>query len=333
MTDFADQFRTLALGLKIRRRVWRRLRSYPGGAPSLRIRYSRQSPFPLILDMRRKGHRLELDFRSRFPDTHVPAMIHRTTAMVRLMTLCPEDIDRIHVDLSDGNDVYAAPLGFSTARPDVGLLPDPYFLETDNFAHLRAVADAATHPWRDRRQTLRWRGTDTSAGRCAFGLEHAADPTVKPRIRMCTIAATLPDTDCLFAATEKQHMRSVYRYHGLLGTPIPEADWINDRFAIDIDGHTNTWSNMIARMHLGCCVLKVESQFGYRQWYYDRLKSGIHYVPVRADMADLGEKLAWARAHPAEAEEIARNGQQLVRSMTLESEAQVAAETIRRFSA
>jgi hypothetical protein len=55
-----------------------------------------------------------------------------------------------------------------------------------------------------------------------------------------------------------------------------------------------------------------------------------HYVPVRADMADLEEKIDWVRTNYREAEAIARNGQALARSMTLETETAVGVELITR---
>ncbi len=101
-----------------------------------------------------------------------------------------------------------------------------------------------------------------------------------------------------------------------------------DKFAIDIDGWTNAWSNLLIRMHFGCCVLKVASADGYRQWWYDRLRPWEHFVPVRADMADLAEKVDWVRSNDVEAKAIASRGQQLARSMTLASETAIAAQII-----
>ena len=77
---------------------------------------------------------------------------------------------------------------------------------------------------------------------------------------------------------------------------------------------------MLVRMHLGCCVIKVDSQEGYRQWYYDRIRPWEHFVPVKSDMSDLIEKIEWARSHDAEAQAIAANGRAFARSMTFESE-------------
>jgi hypothetical protein len=110
--------------------------------------------------------------------------------------------------------------------------------------------------------------------------------------------------------------------------PIASGAWIRDKFAIDIDGQTNTWANLLVRLHQGCCVLKVESQFGYRQWYYHRLRPWEHFVPVSADLSDLADRVDWVRTHDAAAAEIARNGRNLARSMTFGSVTVEAAEII-----
>ena len=71
-----------------------------------------------------------------------------------------------------------------------------------------------------------------------------------------------------------------------------------------------------------------ESQFGFRQWYYDQIKPFEHYVPVSADMADFDEKIEWVRSHHAEAKAIAERGQALARTLTFASQAQRAASII-----
>src|SRR5690606_37830869 len=98
----------------------------------------------------------------------------------------------------------------------------------------------------------------------------------------------------------------------------------------DVDGQTNTWSSLFIRMLLGCCVLKLDSKFGFRQWYYDRLKPWEHYVPVKADASDLGEQIEWVRANDGRAAEIAANGQRLARTITFEAGKREAVELIER---
>ena len=134
--------------------------------------------------------------------------------------------------------------------------------------------------------------------------------------------------DVAFAKAHGSRLRAGLTRDGLMGERIPETDWINDKLALDIDGTTNTWTNLLARMHLGCCVIKVDSQHGFRQWYYDRIRPWEHFVPVRSDMSDLIEKIEWARSHDSEARQIAENGQAFARTMTLESETPYAVAAI-----
>jgi hypothetical protein len=76
----------------------------------------------------------------------------------------------------------------------------------------------------------------------------------------------------------------------------------------------------LGRLLLGCCVIKVQPPANFRQWYYDRLEPWRHYVPVKADMSDQLDQIAWCRAHPAECEAIAQRGAQLAHALTLEGE-------------
>lgn len=67
-------------------------------------------------------------------------------------------------------------------------------------------------------------------------------------------------------------------------------------------------------------VLKVDSHF--EQWYYDRLVPWRHYIPIKGDLSDLEDKLAWAQdpRNDAVCEQIALQGRELVMTLTYESE-------------
>jgi len=58
----------------------------------------------------------------------------------------------------------------------------------------------------------------------------------------------------------------------------------------------------------------------FRQWYYDRLMPWRHFVPVRADMSDLVEKIAWCRGHDGECAAIAAAGRAFAHAVTVEAE-------------
>jgi hypothetical protein len=96
---------------------------------------------------------------------------------------------------------------------------------------------------------------------------------------------------------------------GIFGEYVSPLAWCGHKFAIDIDGNTNAFSNFFTRLLMGCCVLKVASEANYRQWYYDRIQPWTHYVPVKADFSDILEKIAWCRDNPEPCAAIAARGQ------------------------
>ena len=65
-------------------------------------------------------------------------------------------------------------------------------------------------------------------------------------------------------------------------------------------------------------VLKTDSPF--MQWYFDKLKPWIHYVPLSRDLSDLMEKIDWINAHDSECERISHEATSLIKSLTFEKE-------------
>lgn len=237
------------------------------------------------------------------------------------LSQCPPAIKSMVVNLSDGDAPSLSPFAASANTPDAILLPDKDFVTTRGFENLRAFATANNVEWHLRSDSVRWRGATNGKGGKDYSTPDARwDLKIKPRIRMALILRNVKGADVAFSHTYDRKLAARLRGDGLLRDRIPQTDWINDKLALDIDGTTNTWTNFLARLHLGCCVIKVESQEGYRQWYYDRIRPWEHFIPVRADMTDLVEKIEWARSHDDEARRIAENGQAFARSMTLASE-------------
>jgi Glycosyl transferase family 90 len=209
-------------------------------------------------------------------------------------------------------------------------LPDPAFFRNRGYAGAHQQAESTKIAWQERSGDLVWRGGWNGHGRLAHDPEDMFDPAVLQRLRMAMLLRSVPDTDVkLTHLPEIDFGTTPYaRQIGLVGDKVPEMSWLGRKYAIDIDGFSNTWGNLLIRMAYGCCVLKVGSQFGYRQWYYDRLKPWEHYVPVKADMSDFAEKIEWVRTNDAEAKAIAERGQALAKSMTFAGEMAVGARLI-----
>lgn len=220
-------------------------------------------------------------------------------------------------------------LSFCCSSPAF-LIPDSDFINLRGYAKQR-MSFAAAPPWEERLDTLYWRGTDT-------GVWRYSNREDAPRVAICRLAKAHPGLiDAAITRIELQPgmevNRAYYLSRGYMG-PVDDQDMIlRHRYQIDIDGNTNAWAGLYLKLLSGSPVLKVTSEFGFRQWYYDALEPWENFVPVRSDLSDLAERLSWLRAHPAEAQRIGANGAALARSLTLASELPKAFRTVGRLLA
>jgi hypothetical protein len=235
----------------------------------------------------------------------------------------------ISVTLSDGDLPSAATFSPSSFLPDVTALPDPIFYESGGYAAARAVGLERAVPWRDRAPLLTWRGGTNSQLSFDPDLAQVHPELCSQRLLACLMLRGIPGTDVKFAAVHHRDVRPVvFKQLGLVGSSLEQTTWLGQKYALDIDGFSNAWSNLFTRLLFGCCVLKVESRHGFRQWYYDRLKPWEHYVPVAADLSDLVERLDWVRSNDVGCNGIAQQGRRLALEMTLSAATSEAATLI-----
>lgn len=298
------------------------------GLPDPQIKFARAAtPFGYDCDFNRTSGRYVVTLLG--DRTTFISRLDRVAAPLYWFSRCPPSISSMLMNLSDGEALSRATFAYSVNSPDVVPLPDKDFFNTRGFENIRSFVRSHDVEWSQRSNQVRWRGHTNGAGGNDYSKAGALwDQSLLPRIRMVLILRGADATDVAFVGSYRPELDTKLRRDGLIAERIPETDWINDKVALDIDGTTNTWSNLLVRMHLGCCVIKVDSQYGYRQWYYDRIRPWEHFVPVRSDMSDLVEKIEWARSHDAEAKAIAANGQAFARSMTFESETRWAVAAI-----
>ncbi len=232
---------------------------------------------------------------------------------------CPSEVEYISVTLSDGDAPSAARFAPSTNNDRIVPIPDPYFFRSAGFEEFRQLESGHSTAWTDRSDEIVWRGASSGHGTFDPVLGKQWPSLAAQRLELILAAQQLQGVDAALSSySQRECHPAVLERAGILRQGLPEASWARRKFAIDVDGWTNTWSNLFVRMLLGCCVLKLDSKFGYRQWYYDRLTPWEHYVPVKADASDLGDMVEWVRSNDARAAEIARNGQRLAQSMTYE---------------
>lgn len=239
-----------------------------------------------------------------------------------------KEAEYMTLNLSDGEVPSVARFAPSVFSEMTVPLPDEYFFSTRGFKQARLDYLLNPIPWADRSDDIVWRGGAVGTGVCNPDPALADHPGTVQRIRLAHMTKGT-DIDVRFVPVSA----AVSIWEPLLradltGERIPEESWLGRKYAIDVDGFTNTWSNFIIRMRYGCCVLKVASQYGYRQWYYDKLVPYEHFVPVKADLSDFFDQIEWVRSNPQKAEEIGKAGQEFAANMSFESEAEHAAKAI-----
>jgi hypothetical protein len=288
--------------------------------PQIRVRYTDSIPYGRDCVMRREGGAFEILLaRHASQTTYIMAADYGPSYLWWLLN-CADEVRELSVTISDGDYATGARFAPSTNRSDVVAIPDPYFCTHRAFGQWRELADTQDVPWNRRSADILWVGAASGNGTFDPVLGAMHPQRAAPRLRLCM---ALKDIDACsgriyFLPTEEATLDVLHR-HGYATERVPEESWLTRKFAIDMDGQTNTWSNLLVRFHLGCCVLKVESEFGYRQWYYDRIRPWEHFIPVRSDLSDLAEKIEWARSHDARSRQIAENGRAFARTLTYEA--------------
>jgi hypothetical protein len=227
-------------------------------------------------------------------------------------------------------------VGYCTNKPNVALIPDTDFWLLGGYFNERREIKQKWVPWKDRNRSVFWRGSSTSSV-----------PTITlatfgnvPRFRLCAarknsktlrkvLDAKLTNIVRVNNTDEMAKIRSYVEKEGLWSPQIPQIDFLNYRFQIDIDGNSNSWS-LFVKLLMGSCVLKVVSN--WRQWYYDNLRPWEHYVPVQNDLSDLEERIEWCLENEESAWEIAENGRKFANEISLGTEMPRAAATVLKTS-
>jgi hypothetical protein len=225
------------------------------------------------------------------------------------------------VSLSDRGQSGA--VSFTGRSEEEKLIPDPVFIQTFAYEWFRSAVNRRWVRWRERRPSAIWRGQLT--GMLSTTPTH--DWSWLPRVNLCAVAESIVHSDAIDARLTQiqgyinmnfgDRLVGVDRY---LGDRIEPVDLLKYRYMIDIDGWANAWSGLFQKLLTGSAVLKVESQNGYRQWYYDRLEPWVHYVPVKPDLSDLDDRLEFVLSNDEEAQVIGRSGRRLALSLSLEAE-------------
>lgn len=152
-------------------------------------------------------------------------------------------------------------------------IPDRYFITLNGQRELidNMISVRKNIPWKTKKNIGVWRGNLRNGSNLNF---------IDKRMNM----------------NQREYFIDLYKKGQLKNVEYSEESMSKEKmceykYLIDIDGWSNTWDATIWKMLSGSVLLKVGSV--WEQWYYDKLKEWIHYVPVKDDFSDLNEKIQW----------------------------------------
>jgi hypothetical protein len=277
-----------------------------------------------FIAIRRRGNRIKVVCAEVMILQHSIELRDRLCAALALIGDAPLASLHVTAEISDGEVSGPGLLSLCSRDSRAILIPDHLFVLSRGYEECRQLARANRAEWGARSDRIVWRGSTTGGGIIAKDDLSFDDTDLIPRVRLCLLLRGTADTDVKISAVVQSNDadRDGDRLAkaGILGPYMSPIAWHSCKFAIDIDGNSNAWSNLFIRLIMGCCVLKVASPTGYRQWYYDDLKPWSHYVPVTADLSDLQDRIAWCRANLDECRRIAAAGQEFAMVRSYEAE-------------
>jgi hypothetical protein len=80
---------------------------------------------------------------------------------------------------------------------------------------------------------------------------------------------------------------------------------IKYKYILDMDGLASTWDSLAWKLRSGSVLFRVNGV--WNQWFFDKFKEWIHYVPIKEDFSDLMEKFEWCEKNPDKCKEIIYN--------------------------
>jgi hypothetical protein len=219
-------------------------------------------------------------------------------------------------------------LSYCDYREGYFLIPDPDFVSTEGYISSRHLAEKHHLHWKERCELAFWRGGTT-------GIPSPSDGGWRslPRVRLCELARTHEDIlDAgISSVVQLSDMEAAaIRASDLMRPYASFPEFLRYKYQIDIDGNTNSWPGLFHKLLTGSPVLKIKSPKGYQQWYYNKLKPWVNFVPVSSDMSDLIEKVIWLRQNEEKAFNIGRSGRQLANELTFQSELMFGVTVIER---
>jgi hypothetical protein len=245
---------------------------------------------------------------------------------------------RLIFDIEDGSNLGEYPrVAFNSALEQATLVTDSYWYRDRGYEKLRGDIAANWINWEGRQEIIFWRGSTTGLRRTtpAPG-QPITDWSWLQRLQLCDVARRsrwAPELDIgvsNFTQVPEPYLQEAIKSAGLMRPRQDKIDFLKYRYIVDIDGNACAWDGFYSALLMGACIFKVESRHGWREWYYDRLRPGEHYIPIKQNFSNFDEQVRWAFAHEADCAAIAASGKSVVDAMEYAKEVEASGAAMAR---
>ncbi|KAJ7757200.1 glycosyl transferase family 90-domain-containing protein [Mycena maculata] len=204
-------------------------------------------------------------------------------------------------DVSSGN---ANANSAHTCFADV-LVPGEFYYRNSWWAGKFAHPDNV--PWGSKVERLYWRGKSNG------GHIRGANYRAFPRFRLMDIARRPQHADLFDVritswheshCTDECDAAPIVAAYNITGEVVPREEAYRFKYLLDVDGNTFS-GRYLGLLRSGGLVFKSTA---FTEFFTPWLVPYEHYIPVRPDLADLVEKVEWARANDGEARRIQESG-------------------------
>jgi hypothetical protein len=265
-------------------------------------------------------------------------IMHRSLSLISMIDVMLRNTHvpgtRFLAEIGDAG--YLRSVSFCSKVADCCLVPDSDFVSSGGYRDMRDLVATRGIPWAERQPKAFWRGSTTGIRRKAPPPDGEADDfTWLPRLDLCRRArdsAAFANYDVGISnicQIDEPHLVARIEAARLCRPPAPRETFLGYKAILVIDGNSNPWSALFCALLTGACVLLVKSPGGYRQWYYDKLKPLVHFIPVASDLRDLDRVVNWVLNNDDAAQAIGEAGRKFAEKLTLEVAMEDAAERMR----
>lgn len=219
-------------------------------------------------------------------------------------------------------------LSFSSRHHRDFLIPDPYFMLTRSYEAERRYIE---ENWIDvdrRDPRFYWRGAPSGMGKYE-------DQFDSQRVKLVQFA-NAPDRRAHFnvrfanANGLADTVRDALEDMDGFSDPEDQMEITKYAFNVDVDGVSSSWTGFFLKLLVGVPVLKITSDMGYRQWYYDDLLAGQHYAVVASDLSDFSAVSHMLTQDADLARSIGEAGRKFALSLNLKDQLEAAGKAIER---